>query len=346
VKVLVTGGAGFIGSALIRRLVRDGHRVLNLDLLTYAGDLRNLAEVDASPNHVLVKGDVADEAIVATAFRDIEPDIVFHLAAESHVDRSIDGPRTFIETNVIGTFVMLSAARDYLRNAGAPGNFRFVHVSTDEVYGSLGETGLFTEETSYAPNSPYSASKASADMLVRAWHHTYGLPVVISNCSNNYGPYQNAEKLIPTVIGNAILGRPIPIYGDGRNVRDWLYVDDHVDALLAIAARGRLGEKYNVGGHNEIANIEIARTVCAALDACRSRADGKSYAEQISFVKDRPGHDRRYAIDASKASREIGWRPNETFDTGIARTVEWYCANESYWRDTASAAKRLGLARA
>lgn len=342
-SILVTGGAGFIGSALVRRLVRDGHHVVNIDLLTYAGDLRNLAEIEGSLNHKLIKASVTDTDAVTYAYRTYTPDLVFHLAAESHVDRSIDGPKAFVDTNVVGTFVMLDAARAYLSDRKGGNDFRFVHVSTDEVYGSLGPTGLFTEETAYAPNSPYSATKASADMLARSWHKTYKLPVLISNCSNNYGPYQNAEKLIPTVIGNALLGRQIPIYGDGNNVRDWLYVDDHVDALLAVANRGRLGEKYNIGGHNEIKNIEIAQTICAELDRLRPRKDGKSYNEQITFVRDRPGHDRRYAIDPAKTNREIGWFPKETFESGIARTIAWYCNNIEYWTQSASEAGRFGL---
>jgi dTDP-glucose 4,6-dehydratase len=345
-RALVTGGAGFIGSALVRKLVREGHDVLNIDLLTYAGDLRNLAEVDGNPHHRFLRANVADASAVSRAFGEFLPTHVFHLAAESHVDRSIDGPGAFIETNVKGTFVMLDAARAYLKSALAQSDFRFVHVSTDEVYGSLGDTGLFTEETAYAPNSPYSASKASADLLVRAWHKTFGLPVLISNCSNNYGPYQNAEKLIPTVIGNALLGRPIPVYGDGRNVRDWLYVDDHVDALLAVAARGRVGEKYNIGGHNEIRNIDIVRTICTVLDEERPRSNKKSYVDQIAFVRDRPGHDLRYAIDPTKTNSDIGWRPHETFDTGIRRTIAWYCRNEEYWQSSAAASGRLGLASA
>ncbi|HVY87977.1 MAG TPA: dTDP-glucose 4,6-dehydratase [Hyphomonadaceae bacterium] len=341
---LVTGGAGFIGSALVRRLVKEGWRVANIDKLTYAGDLRNLAEVEGSANHKLIQADVADAHAVAAAFNEHRPELVFHLAAESHVDRSIDGPRAFIDTNVVGAYVMLDAARAYL-GAGGPADFRFVHVSTDEVYGSLGAKGLFTETTAYAPNSPYAASKAAADHLARAWHQTFKLPVMISNCSNNYGPYQNAEKLIPTVIGCALLGKPIPVYGDGRQVRDWLYVEDHVDALLAVARRGAAGEKYNIGGHNEVANIDLVKTVCRELDARRPKSSG-GYADQIAFVTDRPGHDRRYAIDATKAMREIGWSPKETFATGIARTVDWYCANEAYWREAAGAAKRLGLADA
>lgn len=341
-RALVTGGAGFIGSALVRRLVGAGHDVLNVDLLTYAGDIRNLAEIENNSAHTLLVGDVADGALIRTAFNDFKPTHVFHLAAESHVDRSIDTPSSFVQTNVVGTFVMLDAARAYAAEAKDP--FRFIHVSTDEVYGSLGPVGLFTEDSPYAPNSPYSASKAASDLFARAWHRTFNLPVVVTSCSNNYGPYQNAEKLIPTVIGNALLGRPIPIYGDGQNVRDWLYVDDHVDALLAVATRGALGEKYNIGGHNEIRNIEIAQTICRELDLRSPKADGSSYASQITFVKDRPGHDRRYAIDSAKTNREIGWKPKETFDTGIARTVDWYCANQEYWRTSASEAKRLGLA--
>ena len=327
-RVLVTGGCGFIGSALVRRLVGEGHDVLNIDKMTYAADPAALASVDQSPNYALLKTDICDGAAVAHAFEEFRPHQVYHLAAESHVDRSIDGPSPFIESNIIGTFRMLEAALRYL--PGAEDSFRMVHVSTDEVYGTLGGEGLFTEESSYAPNSPYSASKAAADHLARAWFKTFALPVVISNCSNNFGPYQNREKLIPTIIRKALTDQPIPIYGTGRNVRDWLYVEDHVDALLTVGAGGRLGEKYNIGGDNEIQNIDIANMVCALLDERAPRRDGRSYASAITFVEDRPGHDLRYAIDASKARDELGWSPKHDFAAGLRATVEWYIANPAW----------------
>jgi dTDP-glucose 4,6-dehydratase len=344
-KALVTGGCGFIGSALVRRLVRDGHDVLNLDKLTYAGDPRTVAEAAASPRYGFVKADICDADAVRSAFDSFQPDTVFHLAAESHVDRSIDGPAAFIETNVRGTFVLLEAASRYWSGlAGArSAGFRLVHVSTDEVYGSLGAEGRFTEDTPYAPNSPYSASKASADHLVRAWCKTYGLPAIVSNCSNNYGPFQNREKLIPTIIRKALNGQPIPIYGRGENVRDWLFVDDHVAALLAIAGRGRPGEKYNVGGRSEVKNIEIARSLCALLDQARPLPDAASYGRLITFVTDRPGHDFRYAIDARRIEAELGWRPQETFATGLARTVAWFLARPDWSLAEGDQSDRLGL---
>ncbi len=343
-RVLVTGGAGFIGSALVRHLVAGGHDVLNIDALTYAGNLQNLVDVASAPNYRFLKADIADAPAINDAFNSFAPERVYHLAAESHVDRSIDGPGAFIKTNVIGTFVLLEAALAHVRRASALETFRFVHVSTDEVYGSLGATGLFTEQTPYAPNSPYSASKAGSDHLVRAWTHTYGLRTVISNCSNNYGPRQNAEKLIPTIVRNALMGRPIPIYGDGKNVRDWLFVEDHVEALVAIADKGEAGEKYNVGGHNEIENIRIATAICSLMDEFAPKAGG-SYATQITYVKDRPGHDRRYAIDATRVRDEIGWTPRHTFETGLRKTVRWYVDNQDYWRAGAETETRLGLGR-
>jgi len=343
-KVLVTGGCGFIGSALVRHLVRNGHYVLNLDKLTYAGDERTVAEVSASPLYVFARVDIVDGEALRAAFAEFAPDIVYHLAAESHVDRSIDGPSAFIETNITGTYQMLEAARAHWLslNAAERNLFRFVHVSTDEVYGSLGPEGLFTEATAYAPNSPYSASKAAADHLVRAWFKTYGLPVLISNCSNNYGLFQNREKLIPTVIRKALAGQPVPIYGTGVNVRDWLYVEDHVEALTTIAARGRPGEKYNIGGHNEIRNIDIAELICARLDTLRPRQSG-TYRDLITFVSDRPGHDFRYSIDPSKSDSELCWRPKETFESGIKKTIDWYLEHTDWIFADENESDRLGL---
>ena len=345
-RVIVTGGAGFIGSALVRKLVSDGHDVLTLDKLTYAGDKRALGDALDAGNHRFVQADIADPDAVKRVFAEFEPDAVFHLAAESHVDRSIDGPAEFIHTNLVGSFVMLEAALEQWSRAGKPDDFRFVHVSTDEVYGELGDEGAFSEDTPYAPNSPYSATKAGADHLARAWRQTYGLPVVITNCSNNYGPYQNAEKLLPTLIRKAVTDQPLPIYGKGENVRDWLYVDDHVTGLIAAAKSGRLGEKYNIGGNAEAQNIQIARTVCALLDKLAPRDDGKPYADQITFVEDRPGHDFRYAIDASKISSELGWGPQETIDTGLEKTIAWYLDNQWWWADHIKDGDRIGLTRA
>ncbi len=344
-RVLVTGGAGFIGSALVLYLVGEGHDVLNIDALTYAGNPRNLADIKTASNYSFLKADIADAPVIGKAFAGFAPERVYHLAAESHVDRSIDGPGAFIKTNVVGTFVMLEAALAHARRVGAMDTFRFVHISTDEVYGSLGAAGLFTESTPYAPTSPYSASKAGSDHLVRAWTHTYGLQTVISNCSNNYGPRQNAEKLIPTIVRNALLGRPIPIYGDGKHVRDWLFVKDHVEALISIADKGVAGEKYNVGGHNEIENIGIATAICSLMDEFAPRSAGGSYASQITYVMDRPGHDRRYAIDATRVREEIGWTPRHTFESGLRETVRWYVDNQDYWRADAETATRVGLGR-
>ena len=323
---LVTGGAGFIGGNFVLEAVARGVRIVNLDALTYAGNLDTLSSLDGNPAHAFVHGDIGDRALVSKLLAEHRPDAIVNFAAESHVDRSIDGPAAFVQTNVVGTLALLEAARDYWKGleGAVRDSFRFLHVSTDEVYGSLGDSGKFTEQTAYAPNSPYSASKAASDHLVRAFHHTYGLPVLTTNCSNNYGPYQFPEKLIPLVIAKAIAGEPLPIYGDGKNVRDWLYVGDHCAAIRAVLARGRIGETYNVGGDAERQNIEVVNVICALLDARRPREDGKPRSSQIAYVKDRPGHDRRYAIDASKLHGELGWKPAHTFEQGIADTVDWY----------------------
>jgi dTDP-glucose 4,6-dehydratase len=349
-KVLVTGGAGFIGSAVVRlALSRPGHAVVNVDKLTYAANLDNLTPIAGHPAYAFERADICDAQAMARIFAEHAPDAVMHLAAESHVDRSIDGPAPFIETNIGGTAVLLEAARSY-RDAlsGAKRDaFRFHHVSTDEVFGSLGAEGLFTEKTPYAPNSPYSASKASSDFLVRAWGQTFGLPVVTSNCSNNYGPYQFPEKLIPVVVLNALEGKAIPVYGTGANVRDWLYVEDHADALLAVLERGRLGETYNVGGHNEVANIDLVRTICRLLDDALPNSPHRPHEGLIRFVTDRPGHDRRYAIDASKIGAELGWVPSVTLEEGLKRTVRWYLDNAPWWeaiRARGFDGARLGLA--
>jgi len=331
VKILVTGGAGFIGSAVVRRAVADGHSVVNLDALTYAACLDNVASVAGSPLYAFEKADIRDRAAVDGILRRHQPDAILHLAAESHVDRSIDGPAVFLDTNVIGTFTLLEAWRAYWQERGKPDGLRFHHVSTDEVFGTLGPTGKFTETTPYAPNSPYSASKAASDHLVRAWHETYGLPVVLTNCSNNYGPFHFPEKLIPVVILNALHGKPIPIYGKGENVRDWLFVEDHADALLLVLRKGQDGRSYNIGGENERTNLDLVRTLCAILDRKQPKASG-SYADQITFVTDRPGHDARYAIDPARIRTELGWRPSVTVEEGLERTVDWYLANEAWWR--------------
>ena len=330
-KILVTGGAGFIGSAVVRLAVSRGHEVVNLDALTYAACLENLAPVSRSPLYSFEKVDIRDRAALGTVFQRHAPDAVMHLAAESHVDRSIDGPADFIETNIVGTFNMLEAAREFWGRQGKPADFRFHHISTDEVFGSLGSTGQFTETTAYDPRSPYSASKAASDHLVRAWHETYGLPVLLTNCSNNYGPYHFPEKLVPVVILNAIAGRPIPIYGKGDNVRDWLYVDDHADALLLVVEKGAVGRCYNIGGENERTNLQLVETICAILDEKRPKNSG-SYADQIAFVTDRPGHDQRYAIDPSRIREELGWRPSVSVEEGLERTVQWYLDNERWWQ--------------
>ncbi len=329
--IFVTGGSGFIGSNFIRCVLRrqPTWRVINLDGLTYAGNSESLEDLATDERYRFVLGNICDRTLVERLLSEEQPTYVVHFAAESHVDRSIDGPAAFVETNVYGTFTMLDAVRCWWRELPAvqQAAFRFLHVSTDEVYGSLGATGLFTEDTPYAPNSPYSASKAASDHFVRAYHHTYGLPVLTTNCSNNYGPYQFPEKLIPLMILNALAGKPLPVYGDGMQIRDWLYVEDHCRAILTVLDQGKTGETYNIGGHNEMANINIVHTLCSLLDELHPRSDGKPYSEQITYVTDRPGHDRRYAIDAGKIGRELGWKPQETFDTGIRKTVEWYLAN-------------------
>ncbi len=346
--ILVTGGAGFIGANFVLDwLAASDEPVINLDALTYAGNRETLAPLEGDARHLFVHGDICDRALVERLFAEHKPRAVVHFAAESHVDRSIHGPGAFVRTNVDGTFTLLEAARMHWSAlpAGEREAFRFLHVSTDEVYGSLGPNDpAFTETKAYEPNSPYSASKAASDHLVRAWHHTYGLPVLTTNCSNNYGPYQFPEKLIPLMIVNALAGKPLPIYGDGQNVRDWLYVGDHCGAIREVLARGRLGETYNVGGWNEMANIDIVRALCALLDELRPDADG-SYARLITYVKDRPGHDRRYAIDARKIERELGWRPAETFQTGIRKTVQWYLDNPGWIANVQSGAYRDWVAR-
>jgi dTDP-glucose 4,6-dehydratase len=331
VKIVVTGGAGFIGSNFIQVVFSqypDAH-IINLDKLTYAGNLDSLRDVEKDPRYTFIYGDICDPVIVEKIFIKYHPDAVVHFAAESHVDRSIDGPAPFIQTNINGTFVLLEAVRKYWYSLEeeSKNKFRFLHVSTDEVYGTLGESGYFTEETPYAPNSPYSASKASSDHLVRAYYHTYGLPVLMTNCSNNYGAFQFPEKLIPLIILNALERKPLPVYGSGQNIRDWLFVEDHCQAILTVLEKGIAGEKYNIGGHNEKTNLNIVHTLCDILDVKRPRTDGQSYHEQIIFVKDRPGHDMRYAIDASKIERELGWVPVETFETGIVKTIDWYLGN-------------------
>lgn len=345
-KLLVTGGAGFIGSAVVRQAVVAGHSVVNVDCLTYAACLENVSSVADSPLYAFEQVDIRDADALARVFAQHRPDAVMHLAAESHVDRSIDGPGAFIDTNVRGTFVLLEATRAYWQDQGRPDSFRFHHISTDEVFGSLGAEGQFTEETPYDPRSPYSASKAASDHLVRAWHHTYGLPVVLSNCSNNYGPFHFPEKLIPVVILNALAGKPIPVYGQGLNVRDWLYVEDHAAALLMVLQKGAVGRSYNIGGENESTNIDLVRRICAILD--RKRPDNAPHARLIEFVTDRPGHDLRYAIDATRIRTELGWRPSVTLAEGLARTVDWYLANESWWRPLQArqgVGQRLGAAR-
>ena len=345
-KLVVTGGAGFIGSAVVRRAVRAGHEVVNVDALTYAACLDNVAEVAKSPNYTFIEADIRDRGAMDTLLAEHHPDAIMHLAAESHVDRSIDGPGTFIETNITGTYTLLEAARAHWVARRRPAQFRFHHISTDEVFGSLGATGQFTEETPYDPRSPYSASKAASDHLVRAWHETYGLPVVLTNCSNNYGPFHFPEKLIPVVILNALAGKPIPVYGAGENVRDWLYVEDHAEALLLVVEKGAVGRSYNIGGENEARNIDLVRMICAILDAKRPGAN--PYAGQITFVTDRPGHDARYAIDPTRIREELGWRPSVTLEQGLEKTVQWYLDNEPWWRALQSRAgvgERLGISK-
>ena len=335
-RFLITGGAGFIGSAVCRYITADPeHYVLNFDKLTYAGNLNSLKTVEQNSNYEFCQGDVCDCQLVERLLHDHNIDIVMHLAAESHVDRSIDGPGEFIQTNIFGTFQILTAARKYYESLSSEkrSNFRFHHVSTDEVYGDLPfDSGIFTEETPYAPSSPYSASKASSDHLVRAWGETYGLPIVISNCSNNYGPFHFPEKLIPLIILNALDERALPVYGNGLNVRDWLYVEDHAQALVLVATKGQAGHSYNIGGNSEQTNIAVVETICAILDRKRPRASDKSYAELVKMVADRPGHDRRYAIDASKIKKELGWEPTETFESGLVKTVDWYFENKWWWK--------------
>lgn len=348
-RFLITGGAGFIGSAVVRHLIgQTDNQVMVVDKLTYAGNLDSLAPVAKDSRYGFLRADIADAAKMREVFVTFKPDVVMHLAAESHVDRSIDGPGEFIQTNIVGTFVLLQTALGHWRklNGSAADRFRFHHISTDEVFGSLGAEGFFTEETPYQPRSPYSASKASSDHLVQAWHHTYGLPTVISNCSNNYGPYHFPEKLIPLIILNALENKPLPVYGTGSNVRDWLYVEDHARALALIATKGKIGESYNVGGNNEKANIDVVRGICRLVDELAPDAAGPR-EKLITFVKDRPGHDMRYAIDARKIERELGWRPQETFETGLRKTVAWYLANRAWWeriRSGVYSGERLGVA--
>lgn len=348
-NILVTGGAGFIGSAVCRHLAADEKvNVINLDKLTYAGNLASLRQIENHPNYSFLQADICDDTGILEALRANEIDVVMHLAAESHVDRSIDGPGAFIETNIVGTFRLLNAALAYWRELPEPrkSSFRFHHISTDEVFGDLPfDSGIFTEETPYQPSSPYSASKAASDHLVRAWHETYGLPAILSNCSNNYGPFHFPEKLIPLVILNALDEKPLPVYGAGANVRDWLYVEDHARALALVATTGKVGESYNIGGRAERTNLNVVETICAILDKKQPRTNGKSYADLITFVTDRPGHDRRYAIDASKIERELGWKPQETFETGLEKTIQWYLDNGWWWEPIRSgnyAGERLG----
>lgn len=329
-KILITGGAGFIGSAVIRQAIGAGHTVVNLDALTYCANLENVATVADHSSYHFEHADIRDYQAIRRIFAEHQPEAVMHLAAESHVDRSIDGPAAFIETNITGTFNLLEAAREYWQSSNREEFFRFHHVSTDEVFGSLGETGKFTEQTPYDPRSPYSASKAASDHLVRAWHETYGLPVVLSNCSNNYGPYHFPEKLVPIVILNAIAGKPIPVYGSGDNVRDWLYVEDHADALIQVISRGENGKSYNIGGENEMSNLDLVRTICDILDSLLPKTT--SYRDLIEFVRDRPGHDQRYAIDPTFIQEELGWRPSVTIKQGLENTVRWYLDNEAWWQ--------------
>lgn len=347
-RILVTGGAGFIGSAVVRRLVGEGHHVTNLDSLTYSGNLASLNSVARAANYRFVHADISDQKVVASLLAEDEIDAIMHLAAESHVDRSIDAPEIFVETNVNGTVKLLNAALGYWRSLApqAKAKFRFHHISTDEVFGDLPlDSGIFTEETAYAPSSPYSASKAAADHFVRAWHHTYGLPVVLSNCSNNYGPFHFPEKLIPLIILNALEGRALPVYGSGKNVRDWLHVDDHAAALEMIVTQGAVGDSYIVGGRAERTNLQVVESICDLLDERCPLANGRSRRSLITFVSDRPGHDRRYAIDPAKIERELGWRARHSFDVGLAQTIDWFLANEAWWRpirDSSYRGARLG----
>jgi len=348
-KLIVTGGAGFIGSAVIRYLINETDTtIINLDKLTYAGNLESLTSIEQNPRYHFVQADICDASAITQIFEQFQPDAIMHLAAESHVDRSIDGPAEFIQTNIIGTYTLLETARQYWQSLTGQrkDQFRFHHISTDEVYGSLGATGLFTEAMPYQPNSPYSASKASSDHLVRAWHHTFNLPVVTTNCSNNYGPYQFPEKLIPVIIINALAGNPLPIYGKGENIRDWLYVDDHARALWLVLQQGKLGETYNIGGHNEQTNLDVVYMICDILDELLPNSPYKPHKQLITFVTDRPGHDQRYAIDADKIQQELGWSPQETFASGLRKTVQWYLENRKWWqrvRDGRYRGERLGL---
>ena len=346
--LLVTGGAGFIGANFVLQAVADGLRVINLDMLTYAGNLDTLESLNGNDKHIFVQGDIGDRSLLAGLLQKHRPDAIVNFAAESHVDRSIDGPAAFIHTNVVGTLGLLETARDYWRGLDGADKeiFRFLHVSTDEVYGSLGENGKFTETTPYAPNSPYSASKAASDHLVRAFHHTYGLPTLTTNCSNNYGPYQFPEKLIPLVIQKAMAGKSLPIYGDGMNIRDWLFVGDHCSAIRRVLDGGRVSETYNVGGNAERTNITVVKTICALLDTKKPLPDGRKHESLITYVKDRPGHDRRYAIDSSKLQRELGWQPSHSFESGIEATVDWYLTNQPWVQrvlDGSYRMERLGV---
>lgn len=346
--LLVTGGAGFIGANFVLQAVANGLRVVNLDVLTYAGNLDTLEPLNGNDKHIFVQGDIGDRSLVAGVLQEHRPDAIVNFAAESHVDRSIDGPAAFVHTNVVGTLGLLETARDYWRSLDGADKeaFRFLHVSTDEVYGSLGENGMFTETTPYAPNSPYSASKAASDHLVRAFHHTYGLPTLTTNCSNNYGPFQFPEKLIPLVIQKAMAGEPLPVYGDGMNIRDWLFVGDHCSAIRRVLEGGRVGETYNVGGNAERTNITVVKTICALLDTKCPLPDGRKHESLITYVKDRPGHDRRYAIDSTKLQRELGWQPSHTFEKGIEETVDWYLSNQTWTQrvlDGSYRMERLGV---
>ncbi len=349
-KILVTGGCGFIGSNFVLQQINTTHNtILNLDKLTYAGNLNNLSKVSKDPRYEFVQGDICDSNLVSNTISYFQPDAIVHFAAESHVDRSIHGPMDFVNTNIVGTATLLNVSRKYIEAKSQKpeaGNFRFLHVSTDEVFGSLGDDGLFTETTPYDPSSPYSASKAGSDHLVRAWTRTYGFPALITNCSNNYGPYQFPEKLIPLMIANCIDEKPLPIYGEGLNIRDWLFVEDHYDAIYSVLRNGTIGETYNIGGNNEISNIDIVNTICSILDELKPRNGGKSYNNLITFVTDRPGHDFRYAIDATKINNKLGWSPKETFASGIRKTIQWYLDNESWWRkiqDGTYNQERLGI---